>query len=1050
MQFTTDLLTHLRRFSKQSLVVLTDESYGTNKFYITADKLTEKKLEELQEQWSSLAASVVDIPHAIERFHTHVASAVAAKSPGYMGIVLPDKSDVQANVALMNRTRYSKGVLKGDVTHRPVLNLDIDLKDNQAALYAKGLITKDLSEYLIEDFGQHIKDLPGSDKKNMVASLLDIDQIISETDPTAVVFTGNGAHLWYGLPVGVIDSDQYGFMHDAIKDTILVFQPDIVFDQGMSHINRYFRIPGSYNNKGRDKVLCEVLYEKGSFEAVSTIKDAATRYKTVKKKKKKSTTAGSGDSPGFGIYQKPVYTGLVNIQRDIRLYMFIKKYLTYEAMCGYCNIPMAEMNQFSGYYVTSSPLRPDNNPSFQVSPDRLMCFDFGTKESYDYGQLMQKFIDVKKKQYGIISKTTRYEAELHCVMCAYMTYNNSDSTWRSPKDFPFISLKKKAPKEGEEEKEHQKEQGPPKAPPGRAYYLEMQTMFLQLIHFANKHRDYGYEAVLKHFIDKMPTIYFFHEYQYGGSSKDQYQKSVAAIALINMLNNIKIGVIPRGQFGMQVYMVNELGLHQLWEECYPYGVSKDAGFDKTHKIKVQFELGGMNALEAGKLPPGAQPLSSMVLSLYAGLKDLPEKLHSYFVNKQMSTEVVKHAVSQYVADEFAGVYISPKDLDVSWLSPDYYIEFNNVFVLYDAEDPDRIGETIPVTDANRIELMKKAVLDLRIERDYALEKGPTPLWDKYMASMEYSNNKFRQILSFFLGSVFYRPNGGDSRAVFLYGRSGNNGKSVMAEILMGLWTDRYVTKAEIVPLCDTSDLGRQTRAGVVKALMNVSPDTSQTKIGLGYKALVSGEHVNIRNLYEMARHVVLRVHLIINTNSLPTVYGETMPFKRRTLIIKVPHTIPPEKRIPFLAQKILNSESAQLWHWIIQQAKLYRTQGINAFLSDQEIEENEAILLKRDDLYTFIDEYVTYDPNVKKPLGSNTMKRLYNTYRSYISKNVVKTDSVIEEAEMFIAEKFKDVLDSRAIDQGFDYRVKDARGLPVRIFVPAGAVGNPMAIDSAN
>lgn len=1043
MQFINNLLTHLRRFSKQSLIVLTDESYNTHKVYAVADSVTEEMLYGLRDRWGSLAASVVDIRSAIARFHNYVATAPSKGIPGYQDTILPDMDDISANIDIMNRTSYSKGVLKSDVTYRPVLNLDIDLKDNQDALFARGLITQDIHEYLLEDFGQHIKDLPGDTKKEMVTKLLDIDQIVSETDPAAVVFTGNGVHLWYGLPVSVIDADQYEFMHDTVKDIILAFQPDLKFDQGMSHINRYFRIPGSFNNKGRDKVLCEILYESGTFDTVSVIKDASTRYKTAVKKKKKNAPAGTPRTPGFSVYQKPVYTGMVNIQRDIRLYKFVKEFLTYEAMCGYCDIPLSEVQQFDGYYLTHSPIRQDSNPSFQVCPERMICSDFGTKDSYDFGQIMQKFIDMKKKQYGITTKTTRYEAELHCVMCAYMAYNNSDSTWRSPKDFPFISLKKKEQQEGEAEA------GPPKAPPGRAYYLEMQTMFLGLIHFANKNRDCGYDTVLKHFLKKMPDIYFFYEYQYGGTSKDQYLKSVAAIALIQMLNRIQIAVIPRGQFGMQIYMINELGLHQLWEECYPYGVTKDGSIEKTQRIKVQFELGRMNALEAGKLPPGAQPLSAMVLSLYAGLRKMPEKLHQYFVNKTMSTEVVKRAVSQYIYDEFCGVYVSPKDLDVAWLSPDYYIEFNNVFVLYDAQDPSRIGETIPVTDDNRITLMQKAVLDLRIERDYALTPGPTPLWDTYLKSMEYNNNKFRQIMSYFLGSVFYRPNGGDSRAVFLYGRSGNNGKSVMAEILIGLWTDRYVTKAEIVPLCDSTDMGRQTRAQIVKSLMNVSPDTSNTKIGLGYKALVSGEHVTIRNLYESERNVVLRAHLIVNTNSLPTVYGETMPFKRRTLIIKVLREIPPEERIPFLARKILETESASLWHWIIQQAKMYRNQGITAFLSEEEIEANEAIILNRDDLYSFISDYVVYDPNVRKPLTSNTMKRLYNVYRSYISKNIVKTDSVIEEAEMYILNKFSKEFDRRVMDQGFDYRSGTARGLPVRIYVPEGTVGNPQAIDSA-
>ena len=1044
MQFINNLLTHLRKFSKQSLVVLTDESYGVHKFYTTTDGLTEKKLEELRDRWGSLTASVVDIKTAITRFHSYAATAAAEEQPAYKNLVLPDTENIQANIDLMNRTTYSKGVLKSDVTYRPVLNLDIDLKDNQDALFSKGLITRDVHEYPLEDFGQHIKDLPGDTKKEMVVKLLNIEQIVSETAPSAVVFTGNGAHLWYGLDAVMTDADQYEFMHDTVKDVILAFQPDLKFDQGMSHINRYFRIPGSFNNKGRDKVLCEVLYESGTFDVVSIIKDAATRYKTSVKKRKKNTPAGSTKTPGFSIYQKPVYTGMVNIQRDIRLYKFVKEFLTYEAMCGYCDIPVAEAQSFDGYYLTKSPLRQDSNPSFQVCPERMICSDFGTKDSYDFGQIMQKFIDMKKKEYGINTKTTRYEAELHCVMCAFMAYNNSDSTWRSPKDFPFITLKKKDPDD--------KEEGPPKAPPGRSYYLEMQTMFLSFIHFANKHRDCGYDTVLKHFIKKMPDIYFFYEYQYGGASKDQYQKSVAAISLINMLNKIKIGVIPRGQFGMQIYMINELGLHQRWEECYPYGVTKDSGAEKTYRTKIQFELGGMNVMEAGKLPPGAQPLNAMVLSLYAGLRNMPEKLHHYFVNKPMSTEVVKHAVSQYIYDEFSGVYVSPKDLDITWLSPEYYIEFNNVFVLYDASDPSRIGETIPVTDANRTALMQRAVLDIRIERDYALTPGPTPLWDKYLASMEYNGNMFRQIMSFFLGSVFYRPNGGDSRAVFLYGRSGNNGKSVMAEILIGLWTERYVTTKEIVPLCDTSDLGRQTRAQVVKSLMNVSPDTSQTKIGLGFKALVSGEPVNIRNLYESERNVAMRVHLLVNTNTLPSVYGETMPFKRRALIIKVLREIPPEERIPFLAQKILETESATLWHWIIQQAKLYRTTGVTAFLSDKEVEENESIILNRDDLYAFVEEHIKYDPNVLKPLTANTMKRLYNVYRSYISKNIVKTDSIIEEAEMYILKKFKEEFKEhhkRALDQGFDYRVGKARGLPVRIYVPEDTVGNPQSIDSA-
>lgn len=164
------------------------------------------------------------------------------------------------------------------------------------------------------------------------------------------------------------------------------------------------------------------------------------------------------------------------------------------------------------------------------------------------------------------------------------------------------------------------------------------------------------------------------------------------------------------------------------------------------------------------------------------------------------------------------------------------------------------------------------------------------------------------------------------KAIFLYG-TGSNGKSVIYEVLDGLVSKELITHYDLESLCDAKGYHR---TGIHNKLINYGTDIKMSKIDHGmFKQLISGEPVQVRQIYEKPFIMKKYAKLIFNLNRIDDADVETtIGFFRRMIFIPFELTIPPEKQDKTLHKKILANKSGVL-NWILE--------GVEEVLKNEEI-----------------------------------------------------------------------------------------------------------------
>jgi hypothetical protein len=1043
-KYFKDFIELLKTTAKDSILVLVESTnYKIRKFILTS-ACTVEDIRTFIDEYRSVSWTLCNKNKFHDRYKIFHQKMLDDRDPDWSRFPLAET--VEDMLELFKHIDYPKGVANADVDYKPFLLVDLDLFDFREPLLAMDPKLREDTEGMNEkEFKEHLKDLPGDVKKRYLEKLVPINLIVTETNPACILFSGNGVHLWYFTPFKM-NQELYKSLHKAMRDALVELIPGLKIDEAATMLNQNIRLPYTQNLKGKNPVDTEILYETTKAEVPVIIANAKKKFKPPTPRQSAKVTEGR--IRRFCESSRPLYKGLRNIQRDPRLYKFVKENLTFEGILEYVNIGVDDLTKHDDYYMCCSPLRQDEHPSFLVSPSRMVCTDLGkSKEELDYGQLMQKFLAMKKLEFGMIPDTTRYEAELHCVIVAYINYIMNTGS----KDLPMCDMKlhEKMVKEMMEEQKLSKPPANMKIPNGYQYYKSMQAQMITWLGYKDRHPEKGPDGLLQHLLQEAPKVYYFYDQLDPGYSSGTYLNNVLALSFIDFINKLGLGVCTT-KAGTELYVRNANGLHEPWKYSPGYG-DTSSKLKEASIARIQQFLVAINCLEAGNAPPGTPSLSKHVHASLCDTALLDKKIAEEVRRmSNVSDQAIKRSLSKNFKEMYRGVNVSAKDLEVNILLNDHYLEFNNYFVLYDCEDFTRIGEKLINTPETKADLMKKAIVDTRIHLDFPKEAGPTPMFDAYIQSMTYENNHFDKAFAYFTGSMLYVPTG-KSRALFLYGPSGDNGKSVLAEVMLGIFgnNDAYITQKSIQHISETSQPAKAARAEMTDAIVNITADSTKEKIGPVFKQLVVGEAVQVRRLYEAERDVRLRCHYLINTNTLPGTHSETYPFKKRGLFVTVDRTIPPEEQIPELGRKIIEAEVGSIWHWILHNCRRFKEhEGLPGFLDQKEIDDLEKEILNKDDLYNFIKDFVQYDPNGGYGLTETTFKRIYNRYRGFVDKNVVRSDTIFDDAELYIRQIFKGQIDDNILNKGFRYRNSDRRGLPLRIFVPIDAVGNREPIDS--
>ncbi len=250
-----------------------------------------------------------------------------------------------------------------------------------------------------------------------------------------------------------------------------------------------------------------------------------------------------------------------------------------------------------------------------------------------------------------------------------------------------------------------------------------------------------------------------------------------------------------------------------------------------------------------------------------------------------------------------------------------------------------------------------------------------PLFEAFLNKVQ--PDKERQlILAEYLGYLFISTETLKlEKALLLYG-SGANGKSVFFEVVNALLGRENVSNYSLQSLTD--EKGGHYRARIADMLLNYATEISGKLDASVFKAMVSGEPIEARPLYQQPFLITNYAKLIFNCNELPRDVEQTNAFFRRFLIIPFDVTIPEVDQDPQLSQKIIRAELSGVFNWVLE--------GLKRLLTQKKFTESSVVAQQlqtyreqADSVFMFLQES-SYVVSVDRHLPRLAMYKEYTAY----------------------------------------------------------------------
>jgi putative DNA primase/helicase len=250
------------------------------------------------------------------------------------------------------------------------------------------------------------------------------------------------------------------------------------------------------------------------------------------------------------------------------------------------------------------------------------------------------------------------------------------------------------------------------------------------------------------------------------------------------------------------------------------------------------------------------------------------------------------------------------------------------------------------------------------------EAATCPMFQNYLDRV-LPERELQDVISEFFGYVFTTGLKLE-KALLLYG-GGANGKSVIFDTINAL-----LGKENIANFSLSNLLEEHNRALIAHKLLNFGSEINATKTRDEFKILVSGEPIQARLKYGQSFTMTNYAKLAFNCNELPKDFDHQHAYFRRLLIIPFRVKIPDAEQDSNLAKKIIKTELAGVFNWII--AGLKRLLKAEKFTESKIVEQTIANYKKESDsVAMFIDE------NGYKPSSNShvLLKELYANYRGF-------------------------------------------------------------------
>jgi putative DNA primase/helicase len=250
------------------------------------------------------------------------------------------------------------------------------------------------------------------------------------------------------------------------------------------------------------------------------------------------------------------------------------------------------------------------------------------------------------------------------------------------------------------------------------------------------------------------------------------------------------------------------------------------------------------------------------------------------------------------------------------------------------------------------------------------EKANSPLFQKYLDKV-LPERELQNIVAEFFGYVFTKGLKME-KAMLLYG-SGANGKSVLFDITNALLGEENIANFSLSNL-----LEEHNRALIAYKLLNYGSEINAGKTKDEFKNLVSTEPIQARLKYGQSFQMKDYAKLAFNCNELPKDFDHLNAYFRRLLIVPFRVTVSEKEQDKTLARKIIKTELAGVFNWII--AGLKRLLKSERFTESRIVEELLLTYKRESDSAAMFIEENSYKPDAE---SYEMLKDLYSAYRAF-------------------------------------------------------------------
>jgi putative DNA primase/helicase len=340
--------------------------------------------------------------------------------------------------------------------------------------------------------------------------------------------------------------------------------------------------------------------------------------------------------------------------------------------------------------------------------------------------------------------------------------------------------------------------------------------------------------------------------------------------------------------------------------------------------------------------------------------------------KELDREMIKNFLG-HVAERLginsleAQSYDFKNKLYLQFLSSAYFEPINQT----DAVLLNTQNGTVEITKDSQTlrEFRREDFLTYQLPFEYD-ETAAALMFKKYLDRV-LPEKELQNITAEFFGYVFTKHLKME-KAMLLYG-DGANGKSVIFDVMNALLVEENIQNFSLSDL-----MAEHNRALIANKLLNFGSEINAGITRDIFKNLVSGEPIQARLKYGNSFTMRNYAKLAFNCNTLPKDFDHQHAYFRRLLIIPFQVKIPENEEDKTLAQKIIKTELAGVFNWLIEGLK--RLLETEKFTESDIVKETLDIYKKESDSVAMFIEEKDFKPS---PAKYELLNNLYADYRAF-------------------------------------------------------------------